>query len=447
MTTQLQVPVGPKGHWLAGNLPDFRKARLDFLVNCARDYGDMVRIRLAHRNVYLVNHPDGIEEVLVTQSKHFIKHFALRLNPIVLGKGLLTSEGDFWLRQRRLIQPVFLKSRITQYAGAMVAATERLLDTWKAGEQRDIHAEMMQLTLAIAAKTLFNAEVGSDAQAVAHAMEVMQQNFLERFNSILPLPLWIPTPANLRAKRAVRQLDEVIYRIIRQRRAEQVDHGDLLSLLLKARDEDDGSAMTDKQLRDEAMTLFLAGHETTALVLSWGWYLLANNPDAEKRLVEELDTILAGRLPTVEDLPRLKFTEWVALEAMRLYPPAYVIGREATADCVIAGYHVPRGTTMLLPEWVVHRDPRFWDEPEKFRPERWGSERVKTMPKFAYFPFGGGPRTCIGNTFAMMELVLLFARIAQRFRFRLEPGKTVTPLASFTLRPTPGVPGVIEPRA
>ncbi len=455
---QLRVPPGPKGSWLGGNLPDFRKARLDFLVQCAQEYGDMVKLRFAHRPIYLVNHPDPIEEVLVTQSKNFIKHFALRLNPLVLGKGLLTSDRDFWLHQRRLIQPIFLQSRIKSYGPAMVSATEKQLAEWKPGERRDIHVEMMRITLDIAARTLFGAEVGSDAHAVAEAMDVMQANFLSRFNSLLPLPLWIPTPANLRMHRAVKQLDAVLFRIISERRKHlppsppgtgvggEGGGGDLLSLLLQARSEDDGRGMSDKQLRDEAMTLFLAGHETTALVLSWSWYLLAQHPEIEAKLCAELDTVLQGRTLTVEDWPKLKFTEMVALESMRLYPPAYLIGREALADCVIAGYHVPRGMTLLLPQWVVQRDPRFWDEPEKFRPERWGEERVKTMPKFAYFPFGGGPRVCIGQQFAMMELVLILATIAQKFRFRLQEGVEVTPFASFTLRPSPGIPGVIEPR-
>jgi cytochrome P450 len=441
--TQLRTPPGPPGHWLAGNLPDFRKSRLDFFTNCARDYGDMVKIRLAHRRVYLASHPELIEQVLVTQSKHFIKHFAMRLNPMVLGKGLLTSEGDFWLRQRRLSQPMFLKSRILSYAPPMVAATERLLGEWQAGEKRDIHQEMMKVTLAIAAKTLFNAEVGSAAQSVAEAMDVMQRNFVERFNSIWPVPIWIPTPGNLRARRATRQLDDVIYRIIRQRRKDNIDHGDLLSILLRARDEDDGTGMTDQQLRDEALTLFLAGHETTALVLSWTWYLLANHPEAEQRLWTELDAVLGGRLPTADDWPKLKFTEMIVLESMRLYSPAYVIGREATVDCAIGGYHVPRGTTILMSPWVVQRDARFFDEPNAFRPERWGEERMKSLPKFAYFPFGGGPRVCIGQQFAMMELVLIVATLAQKVRFRMEPGKEVKPVPSFTLRPEPGVPGVI----
>ena len=443
---QQRMPAGPKGHWLSGNLPDFRRDRLDFFVQCARDYGDVVKIRFAHRSIYLVNHPDGIEEVLVSKAKNFIKHFALRLNPLVLGKGLLTSESDFWLRQRRLIQPVFVRSRIVSYAAAMVTATQRLIADWKTGERRDIMADMMRVTLEIAAKTLFGSEVGKEAHAVAEAMDIMQNNFIERFNSLLPLPLWIPTPGNLRMKRAVRHLDEILFGFIRQRRAENADKGDLLSLLLNARDEDDGSRMTDRQVRDEAMTLFLAGHETTALTLSWAWYLMAQHPDAEQKMWTELDTVLAGRAPTVEDWPRLKYTEMIALEAMRLYPPAYVIGREAIADCEIGGYAVPRGMTLLMPQWVVQRDPRFYDEPEKFRPERWGGERVKSMPKFAYFPFGGGPRVCIGQQFAMMELVMILATIGQRFRFRMQVGATVTPMPTFTLRPVPGIPGVIEPR-
>jgi cytochrome P450 len=355
------------------------------------------------------------------------------------------------------MQPVFNRSRILGYAAAMVDVTQRHLASWKPGERRDIHVEMMRVTLDIAAKTLFGAEVGNEAQAIANAMEVAQQNFIGRFNSLLPLPMWIPSPGNLRMRRAVRKLDDVMYGIIRQRRADMQTPGnrstasqgvgdDLLSLLLRARDEDDGAGMTDKQLRDEAMTLFLAGHETTALVLSWTWFLLAEHPEAEQKLMAEVDAVLAGRTPTADDWPKLKFTEMVALESMRLYPPAYIIGREATVDCEIGGYAVPRGTTVLMSQWVVQRDPRFFEEPEKFRPERWGQERIKSLPKFAYFPFGGGPRVCIGQQFAMMELVLILATIAQKFRFRMQPGATVTAVASFTLRPATGIPGVIEGR-
>jgi cytochrome P450 len=445
MGNELRLPSGPKGHWLGGNLPDFRRDRLNFLVRCARTYGDVVALRFAHRRIYLVSAPDLIEDVLATHARHFIKHFALRFNPLVFGKGLLTSEGEFWLRQRRLIQPAFVRGRLAGYAPAMVAAARRVTASWRPGERRDILVEMMQLTLEVAAKTLFDAEVGGEAQAVVDALQILQDNFLSRFNALVPVPWWVPTPANFRLRRAVRRLDDILYGFIRQRRAQNVDKGDLLSLLLHAQDED-GSRMTDRQVRDEAMTLFLAGHETTALALAWSWYLLAQHPEAEEKLAAEARQVLGDRDPTVEDAPRLKYAEMVALEAMRLYPPAYVVGREALVDCAVGGFHVPRGTTLLMSQWVVQRDPRFFPDPERFRPERWAEEATRALPKFAYFPFGGGPRLCIGNTFATLELVLVLASIAQRFHFRMQPGAVVTPQPTFTLRPVPGVPGEIVVR-
>ncbi len=443
--TTLRLPPGPRGTLVGGSLAEFRRSRLDFLTHCARDYGDVAQWRLAHRRVYLVSDPNLIEEILVTQSRHFIKHFALRLNPLVLGKGLLTSEGDFWLKQRRLAQPVFNRTRIASYGSVMTDQAARVLADWKPGEARNIVPEMMRLTLGIAAKTLFDAEVGGEAQIVVEALQVLMDNFLSRFNSLLPPPIWLPTPGNLRLRRAIRRLDEILYGFIRQRRAHPAASDDLLSLLLHARDEADGTGMTDRQVRDEAMTLFLAGHETTALALSWTWYLLAQHPEVEAKLHAEVDAVLAGRVPTADDQPRLRYTEMVALESMRLYPPAYTIGREALVDCDIGGYLVPRGTTVLMSQWVLHHDPRYFPEPQRFRPERWETETAR-LPKFAYFPFGGGPRLCIGNTFAMLELVLVLATIAQRYHFRLQPGHAVTPLATFTLRPTPGIPALIVPR-
>jgi cytochrome P450 len=440
------LPPGPRGHWLQGSLPDFRAARLDFFVGMREQFGDVVRVRLGPRRVYLLFHPDAIEETLVEKNHCFRKHFALRLNPLVLGNGLLTSEGDFWLRQRRLVQPAFNRGRIGGYGPAMVAEARRLADTWKSGEHRDIMTEMSKLTLAIAARTLFSAEVGGHAEEVVEAMHILQNHFLRRFNSLLPPPQWLPTPANLRFRRAVRRLDAILFDFIRDRRQHGSTHKDLLSLLLDARDED-GSRMNDHQVRDEAMTLFLAGHETTALALSWTWYLLAKHPEAEAKLVAEWQAVLGGREPTPDDWPRLRFTEQVVQESMRLYPPAYVVGREALFRLEIAGYPVERGTTLLMPEWAVHRDPRFWMEPERFRPERWGEEAIRSLPKFAYYPFGGGPRLCVGNLFAMMEMVLVMATVGQRFRFALEPGATVHPEPTFTLRPTPGVPMRIEARS
>jgi cytochrome P450 len=442
-----RLPPGPPvEHWLSGHLPRFRRDRLEFFRGVSREHGDIVRVRLGHRRIYIVTHPELIEEVVVTKNANFIKHFAIRLNPRVLGKGLLSSEGDFWLRQRRLVQPAFNRSRIAAYGPPMVAAAERLIASWQPGERRDMMVEMMRMTLEIAAKTLFGADVSSDTEDVVKAMHFLQESFVRKFNSLVPMPEWLPTPHNFRVRRAVRRLDDILYRFIRERRAQNVDKGDLLSILLHARDEDDGSRMSDKQVRDEAMTLFLAGHETTALTLAWTWYLLGTHPDAEEKVVAEWREVLGGRTPEVADLPKLRFTEKVLHEAMRLYPPGYVIGREALADCTIGGWRVPRGTTVLMPQWAVQRDPRWFDEPDEFRPERWTQEFQKKLPKFAYFPFGGGPRVCIGDKFALMEMGLVLPTIGQRCRFTLQPGHDVMPMPTFTLRPAPGIPAVVTMR-
>lgn len=439
-------PPGPRGHWFTGNLPEFRKGRLAFLAQCAREFGDVVGLRFANRRIWLVSHPDMIEEILVTRNQDFIKHFALRLNPLLLGKGLLTSEGDFWLRQRRLVQPAFVKSRLASYANEMVESTARLLSGWRPGETRLIRTEMMNLTLDIAARTMFHADAAGEARDVSQALEILQHAFTNRFSGAILIPQWLPTPGNIRLRRAVRRLDAIIYGFIRQRRQSGEDKGDLLSLLLNARDADDGTRMSDQQVRDEAMTLFLAGHETTALSLSWAWYLLSQHPEAEARLLAEINEVLPGRPPVFEDVARLKYTEAVLLETMRLYPPAYTIGREALRDTTIGGHAVPKGLTVLMSQWVVQRDGRFFEAPESFRPERWLGDAAKKVPKFAYFPFGGGPRLCVGNTFALVEMALILATLTPRFRFTLQPGTKIEPQPTFTLHPLPGVPAMITPR-
>ena len=438
------LPPGPRGSFFSGCLHDFRTDRVHFLVRCARDYGDVCSFRLAHRRVFLLSHPDLVEQVLVTDARHFIKHFALRINPLVLGKGLLTSSGDFWLRQRRLMNPAFQKQQIARYAEVMVAYAERMLGRWQPGRTVDVHAEMNRLTLEIAAKTLFDAEAGDKADVVGAAMEVLLDVFMARFGRLMLVPTYIPTPQNLRLHRAVRRLDEIIYGFIEQRRRSGAQQNDLLSLLLNARDEETHTGMTDRQLRDEAMTLFLAGHETTALVLSWSWYLLATHPEAAARVAEEADRVLGERSATADDWPRLPFIEQVVLEAMRLYPPAFVMGREAIHACEIGGYQVPVGTTILMSQWLLHRDGRFWEEADRFRPERWRSDAER--PRFAYFPFGGGPRLCIGNHFAMQEVVLVLATIARRCRFTVTDGFTAAIDPTFTLRPKGGIPAVLEMR-
>jgi cytochrome P450 len=441
-----RLPPGPKGNWLLGHLGELRRDILGFYTRCARDYGDVAYFRFGRKPIYLLSHPDLVEEVLVTQNQRFVKNYLLRLLTPLLGNGLLMSEGSFWLRQRRLAQPAFHKNRVAAYGAAMVAFTERMLAQWQSGEQRDIHHEMMKLTLAIAAKTLFDVDVQNEAVDVGAALDVVRRDFSARMGSIWPIPTSWPTPGNIRLRRAVRRLDRIIYRYIDERRRASHEGNDLLSLLLNARDEDDGSQMTDQQLRDEAMTIFLAGHETTAIAMSWTWYLLARHPEAEAKLVAELADVLAGRSPTVEDLPRLRYTEMVVAEALRLYPPAYVIGREAAEPAEVGGYAVPPGTTLLISQWVIHRDSRFFENPDRFHPERWADGLAQRLPKYAYFPFGGGPRVCIGNTFALQEAVLLLASIAPRFHFTLESAEPVRTQPTVTLRPKGGIPAVLAKR-
>jgi cytochrome P450 len=433
------LPPGPKGHWLLGNLPDIRRDQLGFHLSCAREYGDVVPARLANRRVVYVFHPDLIEEVLVTRNRDFGKGLFLDLLKPIFGNGLLLSEGDSWLRQRRLVQPGFHRQRIAAYGQIMTALTEERLRRWKDGDTLDIHAEMMTITQAIVAKTLFDADVTDDRQSVGDAVQAVMTNYFVGLRRAIPVPRWLPTAANLSARRAIRQLDAVVYRMIATRRASGEDRGDVLSMLLHAQDADDGSRMTDQQVRDEVMTLFLAGHETTAVALSWTWYLLTQAPEAEAKLAEELHTVLGGRTPTIDDLPRLRFTEMVVTESMRLYPPAYAISRRTLRACEVGGYLLPPDITVVIPIRVVQRDPRWFDEPERFHPGRWANDAAKLLPRFAYFPFGGGPRQCIGNTFAMMEAVLLLAMVAQRFRLQLVQGQTVRATPYITLRPEPGI--------
>src|SRR5712692_5711704 len=438
-----KLPPGPPAS-RAGSFKNYSRDPLSFLTAISREYGDIVTMSFYKFRVYYVSHPDYIEEVLVNQARKFIKGRILRANKGLFGNGLLTSEGDFWLRQRRLAQPAFHRARIAAYGETMVRFTERLIEGWRDGETRDIHAEMMRLTLQIVAKTLFDAHVDGDVQQVGHALEAIME-FNSDFRRLILTPSWLPTLRNLRAALAIRRLNKIIYRIIDQRRAAGGDAGDLLSMLLHAQDED-GSRMTDRQLRDEVITLFLAGHETTALALSWTWWLLAQNPQAEAKLYAELDAVLAGRSPTLEDLPKLRYTDHVISESMRLYPPAWGMARLAIEDAEIGGYRIPKGSGVSLSQWVVHRDLRWFEAPQEFRPERWEGDLLKRLPRFAYFPFGGGPRQCIGNTFALMEAGLLLATIAQKFRVRLVPDQKIEPVASITLRPRHGIRVTLEAR-
>jgi cytochrome P450 len=442
---KLKFPPGPSTglrRWSLGPLNNGDP--LGYFTGLMREYGDLVSLRVLNFRILLLNHPDYIEDVLVNHPRKFIKGRVLKANKRVFGSGLLTSEGDFWLRQRRLAQPAFHRARIAGYASTMVEYTERLLHEWQDGEERDIHKEMMRLTLQIVGKTLFDADVEGDAQDVGKSMELLLELAADFRRTVL-IPHWLPTPANFRLELAIRKIEKVLYRIIAEKRASGRNAGDLLSMLLAAQDED-GSRMTDQQLRDEAITLFLAGHETTANTLSWTWWLLAQNPAVEAKLHAELRSVLGGRTPSLDDLPKLVYTNHIITESMRLYPPAWGTARTAVDDHEIAGYSVPKGSGVSFAQWTVHRDARWYDAPEEFRPERWEGDLLKRIPRFAYFPFGGGPRQCIGNSFALMEAALVLATIAQQYRFRLVEGHPVVPLASITLRPRHGIRAVLEAR-
>jgi cytochrome P450 len=431
---------GPKGGFYFGSGVHFRRDQLGFYESCAREYGDVVSTKMGPYRILLIYHPDAIEELFVTRSRDFVKSPGVRLLRPLLGDGLFLSEGDTWLRQRRLVQPAFHRQRVAGYGEVMIAFAERHVAGWKDGDVVEVHAEMMALTQAIVAKTLFDADVSGDAHEAGQAAKVLAEDFGARLQSFQAfVPYWLPTPGNLRVRRAIRRLDRLVHRIIAQRRASHEDRGDLLSMLVSAQDADDGTRMTARQVRDEVMTIFMAGHETTAVALSWTWYLLAQHPDVEARLADELRDVLGGRAPSVADLPRLKYADMVVTESMRLYPPAYGIARQAVKASEIAGHPIAPRDIVIAPTWVVHRDRRWFEEPGAFRPERWAGDLARRLPRFAYFPFGGGPRQCIGNGFAQMEAVLLLAAIAQRFRLSLVSGQRITPTPYITLRPEPGI--------
>ncbi len=439
--TSDQRPPGPKDRFIFGTLSDYSRDPIGFTHWCAQEYGDVVYFSGLLFSGLQLNHPDDIGEVLVSKCSYFVKDRSLRILRLILGNGLVTSEGDLWRRQRRLMQPAFHRDRIAAYGAVMIDYANRLLADWQDGEVRDIHQDMMRLTVEIAAKTLFGVDLADDgADDIGVAMQIAIEYFEARStNAVLFfLPDWLPTPANLRFRRVAQRMDALIYEIIQQRRASSEEHADLLSMLLQAQDED-GASMTNRQLRDEVMTLLVTGHETTANALSWTVYLLAQHPEVEAKLVEELEGVLGVRSPTVADLHRLQYTERIVMESLRLYPPVWAMSRTVLHDCEIAGCPLRPGNFVFISQWVVHRDPRFFEQPDLFNPDRWAGDLARQLPTFAYFPFGGGPRVCIGKSFAMMEAILLLAIIAQKFQFTLDPNHPVAPWPAFTLRPKYGI--------
>jgi len=436
------LPPGPRGYPLLGVLPNLRANPIRTFLDAAERYGDIVHMKAGPYHGFLVSDPAHIRHVLQDNARNYHKsplYDRLRDN---LGNGLLTSEDAFWLRQRRLAQPAFHRQRIQAMADAMVGCAAHMLERWdavaSAGETIDLVEAMMGLTQAIIVRTMFSTDLGAATEIVNRTWPIINRRIGETFWAT-KLETTLPLPANRRFWRALRELEALVYRIIADRRRHQRDEPDLLSMLLSARDEETGGRMTDEQLRNEVMTMLLAGHETTSLALSWTYYLLARHPDVEREVVEEIDRVLGGRRPSFADLEPLVRTRRAIEESLRLYPPAWGFSRRAVDEDAIGGYAVRRGWLVFIIPFVVHRRPALWADPERFDPERFTPEREAARQKFAYIPFGGGPRGCIGNQFAMVEAQLIVAAIAQRFRLTLVDGPPIRPEPLITLRPTPAL--------
>ena len=438
-----EQPPGPSGLPIVGNQLAFLRDPYDFMTTTAQEYGDIAQWEEPGGPVYQLNHPDYIEQVLVQNNQNYVKgeRFQTVLRPVT-GNGILNSEGAVWRRNRHLIQPAFHPDRIQEYASMMTEFTEAGLEEWDDGQTRLFHEDMMEITLKIVARALFGVDIDDYVDTVGDALE----EFMLASESLshLVLPPTIPTPSRRRIQRAREELDAVVYQLIDERRANPTAQG-VISKLLEMSDEE-GATLSDEQIRDEVVTLLLAGHETTALSLTFTAYLLATNPAAEARLVEELEEVLDGETPTMADLSALTYTEQVVKESMRLYPPVPGIVREPVKPDIIGGYEIQPGSTVRMHQWVVHRDPRWYDDPLAFRPERWTDEMESDLPKLAYFPFAAGPRRCIGDRFAMLEARLMLATIYQQYHLELVPGTDLDLMATITARPKHEIPMTVYKR-
>lgn len=441
------APPGPKSRFPGDMILRMSRERIELLRNMATTYGDVSEIQLGKQRIVLLTNPEDIRDVLVTHQKLFRKGQALERAKVLIGEGLLTSEGEHHLKQRRLVQPAFHRARIAAYAGTMTGAAMKRQTEWRDGMSLDANRAMMMITLDIVAATLFGADVGAESTEIGSALDDVFEAFTIGYGPLTPLLDLIPSPKKRRLTAGKKRVDATIDRIIAERRKSGEDTGDLLSMLLHATDtEGDGTGMSDQQLRDEAITLFIAGHETTANALSWTWLLLARSPDAERALHDEVDRVLGDRLPTMDDLPQLPMTRAIVAESMRLYPPAYIVGRRSTEPYSVGGFDFPARTLFLAPQFIVHRDPRWWTEPERFLPERWlDAAATAARPKMAYFPFGAGTRICVGEQFAWMEAMLVLATLARRWRVRVDgPDPELEPI--ITLRPKDGLSARLEKR-
>ena len=444
------APMSP-GDPIFGHMHRFRDRPLEFLLSLQREHGDIARIDLAGLVAHGVFHPDGVQHVLQRNARNYTKNTpAYRAMRLALGNGLITSDGPFWLRQRRIAQPAFQRQRIDAYIPRMERAARHIAEKWRAdaacGREIDVFVDMMHLTVEVVGDTMFGADVSDHADALAPALAMILADIDRRITHIVPVPLAVPTPSNVRLRRAIAIFDRVILGIIAERRRTGVRRDDLLDRLMYTPEPESGEVMTDAQLRDEAMTMFAAGHETTANALTWTWWLLSLHPGEARRLHEELDVQVTDAPIDVDTVKALGATQRVVLESMRLYPPAWIVARAATHDDEVLGVHVPAGSIVFASQWVTHRHPGHWAHPEGFDPDRFRPDRSAGRHRYAYFPFAGGPRQCIGNHFAMVEATVVLARLARAFQGDVVPGHRVELEPVITLRPRHGVRATIRRR-
>jgi cytochrome P450 len=443
MTSTLnKLPELDKGHLIFGSIHLFAKDPLKFLNDYQYQYDGIYRVKSPKylEQIVVVSKPDYVKHILQDNNKNYHKSYGYTIMKLLLGEGLLTSEGDFWRRQRRLAQPAFHRDRLAAFVKIMTDAGNTLLQKWDSlpdGTTVNVSTSMMQVTVDIVCKAMFSSDVEDAVAVVNKEFNVANEKLIKRITSPIKIPLSIPTPGNIREKQSYKAIRGVVEKIIDKRRQSAEHYDDLLAMLMEAKDEDTGEMMSNEQILDEVVTIFLAGHETTAVALSWLFHCVEENAEVEAKLLAEAKTVLNGNIPQLDDLRSLEYTRMVIDETMRLYPPAWVIGRQALDDDEIGGYHIPKGVNTLIPVYAIHRDKRYWDDPEKFIPERFSKEKAKSYHKFLYFPFGGGPRLCIGNNFALMEMQLIVPMILQRYQLRKPKGFQFKQDPLITMRPEP----------
>jgi cytochrome P450 len=445
-----KTPPGPHGYPIIGSLPQMLRNPLQFLTNAVQQYGEVVHLgTMGPQQLYLVVHPDHVKYILQENSRNYIKGENFKAIEQIIGDGLAVKEGDPWRRERRLMQPTFHRHRVGTLVTLMTKTIAQMLENWRtidSGEPFDVFAQMMQLAQTILLKSLLSIDSSDEIIEMSRAWDTAYEYLSSQLWAVFKLPLWVPTPKNRAFQQAMRMLDTVVYRIIQERRESSNTHDDLLAMLMDTYDEESGQGMSDEQLRDEIMTIFTGGFETSAAVLSWTWYLLGQHPNVESQLQAELTSVLNGRTPTLEDLPNLKYTRMVLEESMRLYPGAWVFTRTNLDADKIGGYHIPAHSLIMISPYLTHRLPTFWENPDNFDPERFAQQQVTKRPRYAYYPFGGGPRQCIGEIFALTEMQLIIAMVAQKYRLHLVPGHPVEEEPMFTLRPRHGILMTLEPQ-